>query len=346
MPRRLHIDDEAAALLTALRLAQDQVLSRTQLAEIGIDRHAIAHRVRTHRWRTVGPRVVVFATGELTWRQRLWVAILHGGPTSALAGLTGAEADGLQGFHSSTLHIVVPHGADGTDLVDKVAGVTVRVRQSRRLSESVVHPTHIPRRLRLPESVVGAASLADTDERARLLMIAPVQQRLLLPGDLRSAIDDRIRVRRRRLLVETVDDVEGGAHSLPEAEWTKALRRFGLPEPSRQHKVQRADGTWYLDADFEEFLVGVEINGSQHQVAGTVLLDDHRRNVLGTGGRLVITIGSHIVRHHPGRAVVATAAALLSRGWVPEPRVLARLEALARVEGMDLRTGDWLRRAG
>lgn len=345
MPRRLEIDEEAVARLAELRLGQDQVLSRAQLAELGFDRHAVAHRVQTHRWRPVGRRVVVLATGELTFRQRLWVAVLHAGPASALADLTAAQADGLTGFESSTLHAMVPHGTDGSDLVDRRAGVTVRVRQSRRLADSRVHPTRSPRRLRLPEAVVGAAAAASSDERSRLLMIAPVQQRLLVPGDLRGAIDSRIRLRRRSVLLEAVDDVEGGAHSLPEAEWAKALRRYGLPDPTRQRKVRRADGTWYLDADFDEFLVGVEINGSQHQVAGAVVLDDHRRNVLGTGGRLVITIGSHAVRHRPGQAVVATAAALLSRGWDPAPSVLDRLTALAAAERMDLRTGDWLARA-
>lgn len=346
MPRRLEIDKETKSALAELRASQDQVLSRAQLAELGYDRHAIAHRVETDRWRTVGQRVVVLATGELTWRQRMWIAVLHAGPASALSDLTAAQADGLTGFESSTLHVVVPHGADGTDLVDRRAGVTVRVRQSRRLTEDLVHPAHTPRRLRLPEAVVGAAATAPSDARARLLLVAPVQQRLLVPGDLRGAIDDRIRVRRRRILVEAVDDIEGGAHSLPEADWTRAIRRYRLPEPTRQQKVQRADGTWYLDADFEPFSVGVEINGSQHLVARALVLDDHRRNVLGTGGRLIITIASHVVRHQRGQAVVATAAALMSRGWSPEPPVLARLEKLAQAEQMDLSTGDWLRRAG
>ena len=346
MPRRLVIDKEATARLAELRANQDQVLSRAQLAELGFDRHAVSHRVTTDRWRAVGSRVVVLATGELTWRQRTWVAVLHAGPVSALADLTAAQAGGLTGFESSALHVVVPHGADGTDLVDRRAGVTVRVRQSRRFDEARIHPTHTPRRLRLPEALVGAAAVAPSDTRARLLLMAPVQQRLVTPGDLRDAIDDRIRLRRRRLMLECVDDIEGGAHSLPEAEWTRAILRYRLPVPTRQRKVRRADGTWYLDAEFEEFLMGVEINGSQHLVAGALVLDDHRRNVLGTGGRLMITIGSHVVRHRPGQAVVATAAALLSRGWTPEPHVLARLESLAAAERMDLRTGDWLGRAG
>ena len=130
VPRRLVIAKKVESGLAELRARQDQVLSRAQLAEHGYDRHAVAHRVATHRWRAVGPRVVVLATGELTWRQRMWVAVLHAGPASALADLTAAQAEGLTGFESSTLHVVVPHGADGTDLVDRRAGVTVRVRQS------------------------------------------------------------------------------------------------------------------------------------------------------------------------------------------------------------------------
>jgi hypothetical protein len=345
VPRRLEIAEKAAARLAELRLSQDHVLSRAQLAELGLNRHAVAHRVATQRWRTVGARVVVLATGELTWRQRIWVAVCHAGPASALSDLTAAQADGLTGFESSTLHVVVPHGADGSDLVERASGVTVRVRQSRRLDETRVHPTREPRRLRLPEAVVAAASTAPSDERARLLMIAPVQQRLLVPSDLRQVIMERLRVPRRGLLLEAVGDVEGGAHSLPEAQWTRAIRRYRLPEPTHQRRVQRADGTWYLDADFVEFLVGVEINGSQHLVARALPFDDHRRNVLGTGGRLVIAIGSHVVRHRPGQAVVATAAALLSRGWDPAPSVLDRLTALAAAERMDLRTGDWRSRA-
>jgi very-short-patch-repair endonuclease len=131
-------------------------------------------------------------------------------------------------------------------------------------------------------------------------------------------------------------------HSLPERQWTRSLRRFDLPEPVRQQPVRRADGTWYLDGDFQPWDVGVEINGTQHHLVGATGRDDHRRNVLGTGGRLVITLESHRVRHRGGTAVVATAAALLSRGWLPTRQVRQRLEALAAQEGMCLLTGDWL----
>lgn len=318
-------------------------MGRDQLAYLGADRHVVAHRVRTGRWRPVGPRVVVLATGELTFRQRLWVAVLHSGPDSALAGLTAAEAAGLRGFASTTLHTVVPHGADATALRDPRAGVLVRVSQSRAMCAALVHPARSPRRLLLPQAIVDAAAEAQTPDRARLLVIASVQQRLLVAADLRAVARERRRLRLRSVISEAIDDVEGGIHSLPERSWTRAIRRHRLPEPNLQVCVRRDDGTWYLDADFQPWGVGVEINGTQHTLVRTAGRDDHRRNVLGTGGRLVITIGSHIVRHLPGVAVVATAAGLLSRGWQPPDEIRAGLEHLAADVGMDLRTGDWLR---
>jgi hypothetical protein len=337
VPRRGLLDEVRLAQLAS---EQDKVVSRDQLAFLGADRHVVRHRVATGRWSTVGPRVVVLGTGALTFRQRLWVATLHSGPLSALAGLTAAEADGLSGFATPALHTVVPHGADPADLVDSRAGVTVRVRQSRRLTDALLHPSRQPRRVRLPEALVDAAVAATSDERARLLMIAPVQQRLLTATDLRDVVAARRRLPRRRLLRDAIDDVEGGSHSLPERDWVRAIRRYRLPRPAQQQAVERADGTWYLDADFQPYGVGVEINGTQHLLARAVGHDDHRRNVLGTGGRLVITVGSHTVRRQPGVAVVATAAALLSRGWSPPQAVRHGLEVLAATVGMDLLTGD------
>lgn len=341
MPKRGRLDEDG---LAEVALDQDGVVSRDQVAALNGDRHCIAHRVASGRWQVVGPRVVVVRTGELTFRQRLWVAVLHSGADSALAGLTAAEAHGLRGFASTTLHTVVPHGADATGLHDTRTGTVVRVSQSRRLSDELIHPARSPRRLLLPHAVVEAAAAAPSPERSRLLVIASVQQRLLQAADLRDVVGARRRLRRRADITEAIDDVEGGVHSLPERSWSRAARRYGLPEPVRQARIQRSDGTWYLDADYQPWGVGVEINGTQHLVARQAGSDDHRRNVLGTGGRLVITIGSHTVRHQPGVAVVATAAALLSRAWEPGAAVLRGLRALAAQVDMDLTTGDWLHR--
>lgn len=327
--------------IDTLAAAQCGVLSRDQLAHQGVTRAHIAHRVRTGRWQVLGPRVVVLVTGALTHTQQLWAAVLHAGPDSVLADLTAAELGGLRGFEDPTRHVLVPHGCDARDLVVPAAGLRVWVRQSRRLAEGLVQPARAPRRLVLAEAVVDAASRAAGPDRARLLVIATVQQRLLRPDDLRRTVTQRPRLAGRLVITQAIDDVEGGLHSLPERAWDRARRRYRLPEPARQHPVRRADGTWYLDADFTPWRVGVEINGVQHVRAADAARDHHRRNVLGTGGRLVITIDSHTVRYRPGVAVVATAAALRSRGWQPDRPTLAALSRLAADEGMDLTTGDW-----
>lgn len=193
VPRHGMLDEARLAELTG---EQDRVVSRDQLAFLGADRHVVAHRVASGRWTAVGPRVVLLCTGTPTFRQRLWVATLHSGPRSALAGLTAAEADGLHGFATSALHTVVPHGSDAADLVDPTVGVTVRVHQSRRLADRLVHPVRVPRRLLLPEALVDSASGALSDDRARLLLIAAVQQRLLRAADLRDVVSRRPRLPR------------------------------------------------------------------------------------------------------------------------------------------------------
>ncbi len=131
------------------------------------------------------------------------------------------------------------------------------------------------------------------------------------------------------LILETLDDVEGGSQSLPELEYVRGLRRHRLGLRTRQRVVKHVGGRYYLDADFEEWLVTVEINGSQHLLQQQKELDDIRRTRLGISGRLVIDIGSHTVRHDIELAVLLTADALFSRGWTPATDVKDRLLRLA-----------------
>ncbi len=331
---------DANAELSALARTQDNIVSRAQLSALGWHRHTVTRRVRAGQWQTVGPRVVALVTGTLTRRQQFWVAVLHSGPVSALAGVTAAESLGLRGFSSTIMHTVVPHG-HGARSLDS-GPVRVAVRQSRYVSEQVVLPGRLPRRVRLPYAVVDAASRMPGETAARLIVISSVQQRLVVPADLRGVLDGRQRIRRQSLIRESIDDVEGGAHSLPERTWCAALVRYGLPEPGRQVLVERPTGSWVLDADFTPYGVGVEIDGIHHERVAQSGFDNHRRNVLATGGRMVLTFDSYAVRHNLGAVVVATAAALLSRGWTPPPDVRRGLEVLAARERMSLLTGDWL----
>jgi hypothetical protein len=77
----------------------------------------------------------------------------------------------------------------------------------------------------------------------------------------------------------------------------------------------------------------VEINGAGHLTLTAKEYDDVRRTRLSIGGRLVVDLGSHLVRRHNDLAMLLTADALLSRGWLPAADVRARLLAMAAREG-------------
>jgi hypothetical protein len=293
-------------------------------------------------WRSLGPRVVALHRGDLGRDARWWAGVLHasldddGTPGRvALSGLSALEAGGVKGFETREVHVVVEHGRQVDDLV--APGLVVVVHETRLFGPDAVHPTLAPPRLRLARAVIECASdvVRQQPGRARAMLAAAVQQRLLRGDDLRVVAAGRRTLPGRRLILETIGDAQGGAHSLPEMQLMRGLRRTGLPEPRRQRTLQRADGRWYLDVDFTDFLVTVEVNGLQHYEQTLREQDDFRRAVLQIGGRIVADLSSYAVRHELPRALVLIAEALVSHGYLPPPKTRQRLERLRVAAGWD-----------
>ncbi len=330
--------------LDLLARRQEQIVTRHQLAALGGDYRMVERRDLAGVWRALGPRVVALHRGELGRDQRWWAGYLHAaledGPTvhrAALAGLTAVEAGGLRGFETPIVHVVVEHGRQVEDL--RVGPLRVTVHETRHLLPSHLNPTAPPPRLRLPRAVVESASdvAIGIPGRARALIAAAVQQRLVRPDDLRIFAASRRTLPGRRLLLETIGDAQAGAHSLPEQRFRRGLRRAGLPEPRHQQALRRADGTWYLDNDFPDYLVSVEINGLQHYEQMLREVDDFRRAVLQIGGRMVVDLSSYAVRHQLPTCLLLTAQALVARGYRPPTGTARRLEAMkAQVGWKDL----------
>ncbi|MEJ7689272.1 MAG: FAD-dependent monooxygenase [Nocardioidaceae bacterium] len=59
------------------------VVRRSQLRDLGWRCHHVDHEIGYGRWQLAAPEVVVVHNGPLTYAQRLWVGILHAGPTAA-----------------------------------------------------------------------------------------------------------------------------------------------------------------------------------------------------------------------------------------------------------------------
>src|SRR3954465_2859936 len=73
---------------------QDDVLAAWQLAELGLTRHAIAHRGGKWGWRPVHPGVYVTTLSPLSRRQR-WLAATLTSPDSVLSHASAAPCWGI-----------------------------------------------------------------------------------------------------------------------------------------------------------------------------------------------------------------------------------------------------------
>lgn len=116
-------------------------------------------------------------------------------------------------------------------------------------------------------------------------------------------------------MLETIDDVEGGSHSLPELTFVRIVRGARLPMPQRQVVVRRRDGRWYLDVEWTEWHVAGEIDGAAHLEVRQAARDISRANEIVINGRMLLRFSSYQVRHEPAYVAATLERALRSRGW-------------------------------
>jgi hypothetical protein len=206
--------------------------------------------------------VYVTHNGPITRQQHLWIAVLAAGAgrMAVIAGISALESHGLRGHAGGPVHVLVPARSQERD---SPAGVVAH--RTSRLPHDDVHRLGQPPRTMPARSLVDAAAWAGSDDRARVIVAATFQQRLVDFDEVAEALDRMPRARRRALTREIAVDAAGGAHSLPEATFLRLCRRGGLPLPTRQTRRRDARGrSRYLDAYFEEWGLHVEIDGGQH----------------------------------------------------------------------------------
>jgi very-short-patch-repair endonuclease len=203
--------------------------------------------------------VVVRHNGRMSFTESVTCELLLQHPSAALGGLTAATLDGLRGFATTSTFIVTPHS---TRARSRPRVIVVR---SRQLSTRDVHPARTPRRTRLPRSILDAASWATADLRCQAIIASAVQQGLVTPGALDAVASQRVKVPRHALISETIRDVGGGSLSEYEVLFVRMCRAYCLPTPTRQRRRKDASGRWrYLDVDFDQYGLVVEIDGQQH----------------------------------------------------------------------------------
>ena len=208
-----------------------------------MSRQELRWRVTSGRWQRPCYGILLAHSGPMTPRQRLWAALLWAGQGAALAGLTAAGLDGLEGFASRDgtdhpIHLLVP---SCRSVRRKPPGLSVVVHYSVTLTPGDVHPLREPRRTRMARSLVDAAVWMATDRGAQAVLAAGVQQRLVRIADLTAIVARNQRLPRRGLITDTLEDIAGGAHALSELDFTRLIRRYQLP-PARPAGVAHGFG--------------------------------------------------------------------------------------------------------
>lgn len=160
-----------------------------------------------------------------------------------------------------------------------------------------------------------AALWAKTERQAAFFLILPVQQGLCTAAQLAEVLERVRRHRFRRALWLAVHDIADGARSVGELDVGRALARRGLPKPTRQVKRTRPDGSVYLDLEWEDYGLSMEIDGVQHELPWMQLADTVRDLETLAGGSHVMRIPLIAWRLDEERVLDAVEAVFASRGW-------------------------------
>ncbi|MEU7822308.1 DUF559 domain-containing protein [Catellatospora sp. NPDC049133] len=296
--------------LDFLLFRQHDVLSRAQ-ALAYFSEKAIRHRLATGRWQRPRRGVLVLRDTPGDDDQRRWIAVLAGPAGTVTAGRTALAQLGLRGFHVHAIHLLMPSATRDRDTPHDVI-----IHRTRRLEASEVHDLGSPPCTMPARSVVDAAQWARSDDEARAIVAAAVQQRLVDAADLRAVLARLSSVRRRPVIMLAVNDAAGGAGSLAEAQFLAVCRRGGLPRPRLQVSRRDGDGRQrYLDALFEQYGVHAEIDGAQHLDVRAYWADMRRQNAVWVRGERVLRFPAWAVRNQPDEVLETVRAALRAAGW-------------------------------
>ncbi|UFN46471.1 type IV toxin-antitoxin system AbiEi family antitoxin domain-containing protein [Nocardioides okcheonensis] len=268
-------------ILQPLLASQGGVVSRRQALTEGVAPHDLRRLVRRRELAPVFPGVLVDHTGEPTWLQRAWGAVLfcaarddeQGGPGAALAGASAVRAADGPGRGEDAGPIVVAIPRERRVLAPPGITVVRTFDLGARVQWNVGPP-----RMRYDEAALDVA-LAAPEELAAIGAIArAVQSRHTTAARMGEALGRRSRAPRRTFLEAVLADVSAGACSVLEREHVARVERpHGLPAGTRQQRAGTLSGIVYRDNAYDELLV--ELDGRLFHDTAEQRDRDHERDL-------------------------------------------------------------------
>jgi hypothetical protein len=298
------------------RLAQIQqgVITRKQALDRGLTTHMVDNLVRSERWQPLQPGVYTTFGGPPSRSAQLWAAVHVAGRGAALSHATAAELHKLTDRPSSLIHVTIPverHVATPRGIV---------IHRSARILQAV-HPTDLPPRTKITETVLDLTDLAASFDQAFAVACAACQRRLTTPKHLVQAMSRRSRLRWRAELTEALAEIASGVHSLLEYRYVRLVEHpHDLPRATRQAEVSTDHRRRYLDNLYEDYGLCVELDGQQAHPEDQRWADQHRINSLTREGLTVLRYGWADVNSAPCETAAEIAEVLATLGWPGKPR--------------------------
>ncbi|HZQ77534.1 MAG TPA: hypothetical protein VFE55_09405 [Acidimicrobiia bacterium] len=233
-------------------------VSLGQLTNAGLTERHVRAWIRAERILPTGARAVFRMPGaEVSWRQRLWVAVLAGPPGTVVSHASALALRGL--FPSPTVpHVTVPRGSSGRFAGAVVHHATVCSADRCRLERLACTGA--------ARAIVDCAALLD-QEALDDLVDAALGRNITSYRRIVAAWDRAGRIRGGRLLAGAIEPFSGNVRlgSEKEALVLRRIHQWGLPAPECQYEIRDANGRFLARVDFgwPAWRFGLEYEGDE-----------------------------------------------------------------------------------
>lgn len=301
---------QLAAALAEIVERQSGVVTRAQLLAHAVSANDVRRRLRRRELVVHQPGVYVDHTGELSWLQHAWVAVLAIAP-AALCHASALRADDGPGRRDTddVLHVAI----DRTRSAEAPPGVRLH-----RLADldAKVRWAASPPRVKVEHAVLDLAAASRSDLQAIGVIADAVQARRTTAARLATTLAERPRIARRAFLAAVLDDVASGTCSVLEHAYLSRVERpHGLPCGARQ-VAAGGRGTIYRDVEHAEQQVVVELDGRLfHDHARARNADLERDLDAAVSGSVTVRLGWGQVLDRSCATAASIAALLQQRGW-------------------------------
>jgi len=302
--------------VVSLLARQSGVVGRAQLLTAGARHHDIARWRRRRELVIVHPGVYVDHTGDLTWQQRAWAAVLACGPPAALwaeSALRAHDGPGRTGGKEDMIQVAVHRSRS----VAAPAGVGLH--RKARLEERVLWNLAPPRQ-RYEDAALEVA-LGRTDPLDAIGVLArAVQQRRTTASRLADSLSSRLRAAHRDWISGVLRDIANGTCSVLEHGYLNLVERpHGLPSANRQGAATASVGMIYRDAEYDTGLV-VELDGRLFHDTADQRDEDFERDLdTAVGGQDTRRVSYGQVFDRPCSTAGKIGRLLTQEGWLGRP---------------------------